>query len=70
MKQSHLFSKTSKADPKDEVSLNAKLLIRGGFIDKEMQGVYSFLPLGLRVLEKIINIIDQEMENIEVEEEM
>jgi len=46
------------------VSINAKLLIRGGFIDKEMSGVYSFLPLGLRVLEKIINIIDQEMETI------
>jgi len=43
------------------VSRNAELLIRGGFIHKEMAGVYSYLPLGLRVLEKIGNIIREEM---------
>jgi prolyl-tRNA synthetase len=61
MKQSKLFTRTQKNAPKDEVSRNAQLLIRAGFIDKEMAGVYSFLPLGLRTLNKIINIIRQEM---------
>lgn len=61
MRQSLLFSKTSKTAPKDEVSKNASLLIRAGFVHKEMAGVYSYLPLGLRVLEKIKNIIREEM---------
>ena len=61
MKQSQLFTKTQKNAPKDEVSTNAKLLIRGGFVNKEMAGVYAYLPLGLRVLNKICNIIREEM---------
>lgn len=61
MKQSTLFTKTRKEAPKDEVSKNAELLIRAGFIHKEMAGVYSFLPLGLRVLKKIENIIREEI---------
>ncbi|MBX4189297.1 prolyl-tRNA synthetase [Candidatus Parcubacteria bacterium] len=61
MRQSQLFTKTRKEAPKDEVSKNAELLIRGGFIYKEMAGVYAFLPLGLRVLNKIIEIIREEM---------
>lgn len=64
MKQSQLFTKTRKDAPKDEVSKNAQLLIRAGFIHKEMAGVYSFLPLGLRVLKKIENIIREEMNKI------
>ena len=44
MKQSLLFTKTRKEAPKDEVSKNAELLIRAGFIHKEMAGVYSYLP--------------------------
>jgi len=64
MKQSQLFTKTRKEAPKDEVSKNAQLLIRGGFINKEMAGVYSFLPLGLRVLNNINNIIRAEMNKI------
>ena len=64
MKQSQLFTKTRKDAPKDEVSKNAQLLIRAGFIHKEMAGVYSFLPLGLRVMNKIIEIIRQEMNTI------
>jgi prolyl-tRNA synthetase len=64
MRQSQLFTKTRKEDPKDEVSKNAKLLIRGGFINKELAGVYSYLPLGLRVIEKIKNIIREEMNNL------
>ncbi|MDO8424658.1 MAG: aminoacyl--tRNA ligase-related protein [bacterium] len=61
MRQSELFTKTIKEAPKEEASLNAKLLIRGGFVHKEMAGVYVFLPLGLRVLNKIIGIIREEM---------
>jgi prolyl-tRNA synthetase len=64
MRQSQLFTKTRKEAPKDEVSKNAQLLIRAGFIHKEMAGVYSFLPLGLRTLEKITNIIREEMNAI------
>jgi len=61
MRQSILFTKTKKENPADEVSKNAELLIRGGFIHKEMAGVYSYLPLGLRVLKNIEKIIREEM---------
>ncbi len=64
MRQSELFTKTRREVPKDEPSKNAELLIRGGFINKEMAGVYSFLPLGLRVYRKIENIIREEMNAI------
>jgi prolyl-tRNA synthetase len=64
MLQSKLFTKTRKEVPADEVSKNAELLIRGGFIHKEMAGVYSYLPLGLRVLNKIENIIREEMDRV------
>jgi prolyl-tRNA synthetase len=64
MKQSHLFTKTRKEAPKDEVAKNAQLLIRAGFIHKEMAGVYSFLPLGLKVIENIKNIVRDEMNKI------
>lgn len=64
MKQSHLFTKTRREAPKDEVAKNAQLLIRAGYINKEMAGVYSFLPLGLRVMNKIVQIIREEMNAI------
>jgi len=64
MRESQFFIKTLKEAPKDEKSINAQLLIRGGFIYKEMAGVYTYLPLGLRVLRKIENIIREEMNNI------
>lgn len=64
MRQSKLFTKTKKEAPKDEVSVNARLLIRAGYVDKLMAGVYSFLPLGWRVMKKIENIIREEMNNI------
>jgi prolyl-tRNA synthetase len=64
MRQSQLFTKTRKDAPKDEVSKNADLLIRAGFIHKEMAGVYSYLPLGLRVINKIVEIIREEMNAI------
>lgn len=64
MRQSQLFTKTRKNPPSDEVAKNAQLLIRGGFVRKEMAGVYSYLPLGLRVLTKIENVIREEMDAI------
>ena len=64
MRVSHLFTKTTKNAPADEVSKNAQLLIRGGYISKEMAGVYDYLPLGKRVLEKITQIIREEMNAI------
>lgn len=64
MKYSLLFSKTQKETPKDEVSNNAILLFRAGYIYKEMAGAYAYLPLGLRVLEKIKNIVREEMNKI------
>ena len=64
MLQSQLFTKTRKEAPKDEVSKNAELLIRAGYIHKEMAGAYSFLPLGLRTLNKIVQIIREEMNAI------
>src|SRR3989338_6804697 len=64
MRQSQLFTKTRRDAPKDEVAKNAQLLIRGGFIHKEMAGVYSFLPLGLRVLNNIVQVIREEMNAI------
>lgn len=62
MKQSQLFTKTKKEAPKDEVSRNAQLLIRAGFVHKEMAGAYAFLPLGLRVINKIAEIVRDEMD--------
>ncbi len=64
MRQSELFTKTTKEVPKDETSFNARALIRGGFIDKVAAGIYTFLPLGHRVHEKIKNIIREEMNAI------
>ncbi len=64
MLYSQLIGKTTKQTPKDEESLNAQLLIKAGFIQKEMAGVYVFLPLGLRVMNKIMNIIREEMNAI------
>ncbi len=62
MRQSELFTKTKREAPKDEEAINARLLIKAGFIDKTMAGVYTFLPLGWRVFKKIENIIREEME--------
>lgn len=64
MRQSELFTKILREAPKDEMSINSQLLIRAGFIYKEMAGVYTYLPLGLRVLRKIENIVREEMEDI------
>ena len=56
-----MLAALAKEAPKDEISANARLLARAGFTDKLMAGVYTYLPLGLRVLKKIENIIRDEM---------
>ncbi len=61
MRLSQSFSKTTKTIPADEQAINARLLIRAGFIHKEMAGVYAYLPLGLRVIENIKSIVREEM---------
>src|SRR3954464_2369533 len=68
MRQSQLFTRTRREAPKDEESKNAQLLIRAGFIHKEMAGVYSYLPLGLRVINKIKKIVSEEMGSLGSEE--
>ncbi len=68
MRQSRLFTKTRKEVPADEVAKSAQLLLRAGFVSKDMAGVYSFLPLGLRTLERIVDIIRMEMEKIKAQE--
>ncbi len=64
MRQSQLFTKTRREAPSDEVAKNAQLLIRAGFVHKEVAGVYSLLPLGLRVVGRINTIIREEMNAI------
>lgn len=64
MRQSQLFTKTTKNISAEEKSLNAQLLTRAGFVDKLAAGVYTHLPLGLRVIRKIENIIREEMNAI------
>ena len=61
---SQLFTKTRKDAPADEVARNAQLLIKAGFVHKEMAGVYAFMPLGLRVLENIKRIVREEMDAV------
>lgn len=64
MRLSQLFTKTRKNAPSDEIARNAQLLIRAGYIHKEIAGVYAYLPLGLRVLENIKQIVRQEMNQL------
>lgn len=62
MRYSKLFGKTVRDFPKEEVSTNAKFLIKAGFIDKLMAGSFTLLPLGFRVKEKIEQIVREEMD--------
>lgn len=68
MRQTQLFTKTRKEAPADEQSKNAQLLIRAGYVHKEMAGVYAWLPLGLRVVENIKAIVREEMNAIGCQE--
>ncbi len=64
MRQSQLFTRTRRDNPSDEEAKNAQLLIRAGFVHKEIAGVYTYLPLGLRVLNNIVQIVREEMDAI------
>src|SRR5579884_2757882 len=64
MRLTQLFTKTTKNVPADETARNAQLLIQAGYIHKEMAGVYAYLPLGLRVLENIKQIVREEMDAV------
>lgn len=68
MRQSRLFTRTSKNVPHDSDSVNARLLTQAGFVHQEMAGVYSWLPLGLRVLHKVENIVRDELDKIGAQE--
>lgn len=68
MRLSKNFTKTTKNAPADEVAKNAQLLIKAGYVHKEMAGVYSYLPLGLRTLNKIASIIREEMDELGAQE--
>jgi prolyl-tRNA synthetase len=64
MRLSQLFTKTLRESPADELAINAQLLVRGGFVFKNSAGIYSFLPLGWKVIEKITRIVREEMNAI------
>ena len=68
MRLSKNFTRTTKQAPADEVARNAQLLIRAGYVYKTMAGVYSYTPLGLRVLENIKQIVREEMNAIDSQE--
>jgi prolyl-tRNA synthetase len=63
MRLSNSFFYTFREDAKDEDSISGNLLSRAGFIKKSSAGVYMFMPFGYKVLNKIINIIREEMNN-------
>lgn len=67
-RQSKLSTKTRKNVSHDETSINAQLLIKGGYIDKLMAGVYSVLPLGHRVMQKVEQIVREEMNAVDGQE--
>lgn len=64
MRQSQIFGSTKREISKEEISKNAILLTRGGYIDKELAGVYTLLPIGLKVAEKIKAIIRDELNKL------
>ena len=68
MRLSKTFIKTLREAPKDETAKNGAYLIRAGYIHKEMAGVYDYLPLGIRVIENIKNIVRDELNKIGCEE--
>jgi prolyl-tRNA synthetase len=68
LRQSQLFTKTRREAPADELAKNAQLLIRAGYVYKEMAGAYAYLPLGIRVVDKIKQIVREEMNTISGQE--
>ncbi len=68
MRLTGLFTKTSKTPPADAESANARFLVQAGYVDQLMAGVYTYLPLGLRVLNRIQNIVRDEMDALGAQE--
>lgn len=64
MRASQLFMPTLKEDPSDAEAVSHKLLVRGGFVRQFAAGIYIFLPLGWRVMERVNRIIREEMDAI------
>ena len=64
MFQSKLFGKTLRRIPKGAKIPSHIFLVKGGFIDQLASGIYSYLPLGYRVLKKVENIVREEMDRI------
>lgn len=64
MKYTKMFVKTLKSAPSNADTANHRLLVQAGFVRQVMAGVYTYLPLGLRVLNKISQIVREEMDNI------
>ncbi len=68
MRYSLVFPKTQKNDPTGAESANHKLLVRAGFIDQLMAGSFTLLPLGFKVVEKIKDIIREELNKTDAQE--
>ena len=68
MKLSESFFITRKEYPKDEESISAKLLVKSGMIIKNDSGIYTYLPIGLKVIKNIEKIIRSEMKKVKAEE--
>ena len=68
MHQSQLFPQTQRQLPKEAISVSHKLLVQAGYIDQLASGIWSFLPLGWRVHQKIADIIRQEINKIDGQE--
>ena len=67
MRMTKLVGRRIKEDPKDAKTISHKYLIRGGYIRPVSAGIYSLLPVGKRIVEKIENIIREEMDKIDEE---
>src|SRR5579884_1343020 len=65
---STLFLRTLRADPSDAEVPSHRLLVRAGYVRRIAPGVFSWLPLGLRVLRNIENVVRTEMDGIGAQE--
>lgn len=68
MRHTNIFTKTRKEYPKDELAKNAQILIKAGFVHKEMAGVYAYMPFGIKVLENIKQVAREEMNKVSGQE--
>jgi len=67
---SKLYAPTIKEKPADSETISYELLTRGGFIRKVAAGIYTYLPLGWKVIKKITKIVEEEMDKIGAQEFM